>query len=227
MKIGILQTGAAPDTLRSAGDYPDLFIRLLDGQGFDFATWRVLDGDIPARVTECDGWLITGSRHGVYEPHAWIPPLEQFIRDAFAAHVPVAGVCFGHQIMAQALGGRVEKHPGGWNVGPQTYDFGGERLTINAWHQDQVMDLPPGAQVVASSPACAYAALAYDTRGFSVQPHPEFGPDFVEGLINTRGRGVVPQDRLDTALAELDRPLDSHRIAQDIARFFKMTRTAA
>ncbi len=114
MRIGILQTGLAPENLSPAmGDYPDMFARLLDGQGFTFQTWRVVEGEFPADVHAADGWLITGSRHGVYEDHPWIAPLEQFIRDAYAAHVPLVGICFGHQIVAQAMGGRVERFAGG------------------------------------------------------------------------------------------------------------------
>lgn len=224
MLIGILQTGYAPEQLRDAGDYPDMFARLLAGQGFSFRTYRVVDEEFPESVRDCDGWLITGSRHGVYEDHAFIAPLEQFIRDAFAARVPVAGICFGHQIMAQALGGKVEKFAGGWSVGPARYDFGGETVVMNAWHQDQIVAPPPGAEVIASSPFCQYAGLAYDERGLSVQAHPEFADGFVAGLIDKRGRGLVPDDVLDEAKARLGAPLDSDRIAQRIGDFFKKSR---
>lgn len=227
MKIGILQTGYAPDALRAKGDYPDMFQRLLDGHGFTFATYPVVDMVFPPDVHTCDGWLITGSRHGVYEDHAFIPPLEQFIRDAFAAHVPVAGVCFGHQIMAQALGGTVEKFTGGWSTGPTEYDFDGKTVRMNAWHQDQVTAKPEGATVIASSPFCQYAGLAYDTRGLSVQAHPEFTDDFVQGLIDTRGRGVVPDPLLDAAKDRLGTPLDNGAIANRIAHFFQAARAAA
>ncbi len=224
MLIGILQTGYAPDALREAGDYPDMFERLLEGHGFDFHTWRVVDNEFPESVKDADGWLITGSKHGVYEDHAFIAPLEQFVRDAFAARVPVAGICFGHQIMASALGGRVEKYAGGWSVGPTEYDFEGERLTLNAWHQDQVTAPPPGARTIASTPFCAYAGFAYDDRGLSVQPHPEFSDAFLGGLIDTRGRGAVPEGQLDAAKARLGQPNDSARIAARIAEFFRQKR---
>lgn len=224
MLIGILQTGYAPEALREAGDYPDMFARLLDGHGFDFRTYRVVDMEFPANAAECDGWLITGSRHGAYEDLPFIAPLEQLVRDAFAARVPVAGICFGHQIMAQALGGKVEKYQGGWSVGPTEYDFDGKPLTMNAWHQDQVTTAPPGAKVIASSPFCQYAGLVYDDRGLSVQAHPEFADDFVKGLIDTRGRGLVPDPVLDDARDKLGAPLDSPDIAGRIAAFFKQNR---
>ena len=81
MKIGILQTGHSPDNMKDAlGDYGDMFVKLLGGHGFDFQIWSVVDGDFPASAVDADGWLITGSKHGAYEDHDWIPPLEQLIR---------------------------------------------------------------------------------------------------------------------------------------------------
>ena len=225
MRIGILQTGLAPEALApEMGDYPDMFARLLDGHGFTFRTWKVVEGEFPASVTEADGWLITGSRHGVYEDHPWIPPLEQFIRDAFAARVPVVGICFGHQIVAQAMGGKVERHAGGWAVGATDYDFGGEVLRLNAWHRDQVTEVPPGATVIASNDFCANAALLYDDRALTVQAHPEFRPEFVDGLMRTRGKGLVPDAVMAEAAAKLDLPIQDKTMAGRIAAFFKEPR---
>jgi GMP synthase-like glutamine amidotransferase len=225
MRIGILQTGLAPDALAPAmGDYPDMFARLLDGHGFTFQTYRVVEGEFPASVRDCDGWLITGSRHGAYEDHPWIPPLEAFIREAYAAHVPIVGICFGHQIVAQAMGGRVERHAGGWAVGATDYDFAGERLTLNAWHRDQVTVAPPDARVVATNEFCANAALLYDDRAFTVQAHPEFRPDFIDGLMQTRGKGLVPDALMAEATARLAQPIDDRTMAGQIAAFFKQPR---
>src|SRR5690606_29335884 len=114
MRIGILKTGQPPGEIRAEhGDYDDMFQRLLAGRGFDFTSYHVEAMDLPASVHDADGWLITGSRHGVYEDHPFIAPLEDFIRRAMAEHVPLVGICFGHQIIAQALGGQVGKHPAG------------------------------------------------------------------------------------------------------------------
>ena len=225
MRIGILQTGLAPEALSDQmGDYPDMFARLLDGQGFTFRTFRVVEGEFPADVHDCDGWLITGSRHGVYEDHPWIPPLEQFIRDAFAAHVPVVGICFGHQIVAQAMGGKVERYAGGWAVGATDYDFGGEKVTLNAWHRDQVVRAPEGAKVIATNDFCANAALLYDDRALTVQAHPEFRPEFVDGLMKTRGKGLVPDEVMAAAATRLADPLQTTTMAGRIAAFFKEPR---
>lgn len=225
MHIGILETGLPPEPLRArSGSYPDMIARLLAGRGFAFTPWRVVEMDFPASVRAAQGWVITGSRHGVYDDLPFIPPLEDFIRGAVAAAVPVVGICFGHQIVARALGGRVEKYPGGWAVGPQDYDFGGRRLRLNAWHQDQVTAPPPGAEVVATHPFCAHAALAYGDRAFTVQAHPEYDDAFIRGLIETRGRGVVPEDRLAAAAAGLGRGTDAAALAERIAAFLQQPR---
>lgn len=227
MIIGILQTGAVPEVLVEAhGDYPEMFQHLLAGHGFGFRSFRVLDGDVPADPHTCDGWLITGSRFGVYEDHPWIAPLEQLVRDAVASRVPVVGICFGHQLVAQALGGRVEKHSRGWAVGLQSYRMGGREMRVNAWHQDQVVALPEGADVVGTSDFCPYAALRYGDTAFTVQPHPEINRHYLAGLLRCRGKGVVPEALLAAASQQLNHPSDAALMADEIARFFLRPRAA-
>ena len=222
MRIGILQTGhGTPEMIEAQGDIDSIFMRLLGGRGFAFQTFAVVDGAFPGGVDDADGWLITGSKHGAYEDHDWIPPLEQLIRDIYADGRPMIGVCVGHQIVAQALGGKVAKFGGGWSVGHRSYEINGETMHLNAWHQDQVVDLPDGAEVIGSNEFCAHAALLYDNRILTIQPHPEFDAEVIDLLIRTRGPGVVPEDLLKAANDNLSKPTDSDRFADRMEAFFK------
>ncbi|WP_299962893.1 type 1 glutamine amidotransferase [uncultured Roseobacter sp.] len=224
MKIGILITGHPPDTMTEGGLYDAYFARLLTGHGFTFEDWSVCDGVFPEDVSAADGWLITGSKHGAYEDHPWIPPLEDFIRAVHAAGKPMIGVCFGHQIIAQAMGGRVEKFAGGWVVGCTEYDMDGETIAVNAWHQDQVVEAPAGARVFASNAGCQNAGLLYGDLIWTIQPHPEYDASFIDGLIRTRGKGVVPDALLAAATDRLDQPADRPKMAEMMAAFFKKER---
>lgn len=219
MIIGILQTGHLPEEIRADhGNVDRLFMRLLDGRGLRFRVFRVVDMEFPASPGDADAWLITGSKHGVYEDHPFLAPLERLIRAIHTAGRPLVGVCFGHQIVAQALGGRVEKFAGGWTVGRQCYSMDGRQIALNAWHQDQVVRLPTGAEVLATSPGCEYAVTAYGDRTLTVQAHPEFGPEIIRGLIAHRGTGTVPEPLLEQARLGLSAPLDIAQAAEMLAR---------
>ena len=214
-------TGHAADPVRAErGDYDEMFRRLLGGHGFDFTTWSVVDGDFPEGPLAAEGWLITGSRHGAYDDLPWIPRLEALIRAIHASGRPLVGICFGHQIVAQALGGRVEKFAGGWAVGPEAYRIEGQNYLLPAWHQDQVVEVPEGARVIGESDFCRNAALLYDGI-LTVQPHPEFDAETVAGLIAHRGRGTVPDDLLDRATERLREPMDRGLMGERIAAFLR------
>lgn len=224
MLIGILQCG---HFVEREGvpyrDYTQLYADMLAGHGFDFRGWSVVDMEFPASIHDADGWLISGSKHGAYENLPFIPPLEDFIRKAYAEGVPMVGVCFGHQIIAQALGGRVEKFAGGWDVGLQAYHFEDADLVLNAWHQDQVTAPPAEAETIASTDFCRHAAFRYRGKAFSVQPHPEFGRTEIETLLDIRAPGLVPGETIARARARLDEKDDNRAMANRIAAFFKET----
>ena len=223
MKVAILETGRPPGDLADRfGDYPSMFARLLGG-GFEIESFDVQAGRLPAGPQEHGAYLITGSPAGVYDPLPWIPKLLEFIRSA--SDRKMVGVCFGHQAMAQALGGEVVKSDKGWGVGLQRYAI--ERVkpwmdsaapvAVPASHQDQVVVQPPNTEVIAASEFTPYAALAWTDRpGISVQFHPEFAPDYAKALIAAR-RDRLPDPA--AAIASLDAPNDNARIAEWIRRF--------
>jgi GMP synthase-like glutamine amidotransferase len=225
MKLAILETGHPPGDLQSRfGSYPAMFARML-GPEFDIESFDVQAGELPADPTAHRAYLITGSPAGVYDPLPWIEPLLGFIRSAGQAKM--VGVCFGHQAMSEALGGRVEKSDKGWGAGLHRYSIvrrepwmdGEMAIAAPASHQDQVMVQPPGTDVVAASDFTPFAALAWrDRPSISFQFHPEFSPDFAKALIAER-YDIVPDP--DAAIASLDAPNDNGRVADWIRRFLK------
>lgn len=225
MKIAILETGRPPGELAERfGDYPAMFERML-GEGFDVETFDVAAGELPSDPAAHEAYLITGSPAGVYDPLPWIADLSGFIRQA--KDRKIVGVCFGHQVMAEALGGRVEKSDKGWGVGLHRYSVDEvepwmdrvSEIAVPVSHQDQVVVQPPNTEVVASSPFTPFAALAWTDRpAFSVQFHPEFDPDYAKALVEHR-RDSLPNP--DAAIASLDSPNDRQRVGEWIRRFLK------
>ncbi|MGS4944166.1 type 1 glutamine amidotransferase [Meridianimarinicoccus sp. RP-17] len=224
MHIGILECGPVlPDLAARHGTYGDIFARLLDAPGRRFTGWAVHEMAFPEGPDAADGWLLSGSRYGAYDPMPFIQPLEDFIRAARDARIPMVGICFGHQIMAQALGGRVEKSAKGWGFGRQTYAIDGlGEVALSAIHQDQVTRAPDGAELIGRNDFCPIAALRYGDWGLSVQPHPEFDPALMGEFLDLRDRdGEFDEDLIAQARSVLDKPHDCTPVAAWLGDFLE------
>jgi len=231
MKLTIIETGLVPEPIRGDFvDYPAMFRHLMSGVGtYDFDTVSVVKGEALPDPDHVEAALITGSPAGVYDDEAWIGPLIDFIRAGAGAGVPQVGICFGHQILAEALGGKVIKSDKGWGVGRHTYDvvtcpsFVSETcppvISAAVSHQDQVVALPPGAEVIAASDFTPYAGLYYpDAPALSFQCHPEFEDVYSAALYSLR-RPRIGETLTDQALESLEIEGDHARLARWTAGF--------
>ena len=236
-KITIIETGViSPEPRAQHGSFPQMFERMIGAADASaiFATVRLLDGDALPDPAGLDAVLLTGSPAGVYDDLDWIAPLERFVRATYAARTPMVGVCFGHQLIAQALGGTVRKSEKGWGIGRHVYDvapgngvIGGEEIAIACSHQDQVIAPPADATTILHSAFAPHAGILYGNGAtLSVQPHPEFTPAFADWCCDKAGRFGAPAPLVASAKATLDQPLNHSDLGRAIARFLATPRKA-
>lgn len=235
MKIVILEAGRPPRALLDIYPrYPDMISALMDrvGTGFVFETVPVIDSAALPEPQAIDAAIITGSAYGVYDKTPWMDPLRDFIRQSASVRTPMVGVCFGHQIIADALGGDVRKSEKGWGVGRHTYEIverrpwmaeAGGKFSLGASHQDQVIEPPKGARTLASSGHTPHALLEYsDAPIMSLQGHPEFSDAFLTALYNAR-RERLGDDLADQAIESLAAPDDNALVGEWMTRFLRQS----
>ena len=235
-RITILETGLVSAKNRELyGSYPQMFEQMIGAAdaSVTFNTASIPTGEPLPDVEGLEAILITGSAAGVYDAFDWIASLKGFVRTAHDNRVPMVGVCFGHQLIAQALGGTVRKSEKGWGIGRHVYDVApgnglieGTRIAVACSHQDQVITPPAGATTILSSDFTPYAGLRYaGGTTLSVQPHPEFSVGFALACCEVvRSKGDAPESVVTSAQASLAEPLESARLGGAITRF--LTRSA-
>lgn len=220
-----------PGPAAVAGDYTELYPAAFEPHGLDIRIYEATAGELPTDLDECDAWMTSGSRRSAYEDEGWIHDVRDLIARLAAERRPHAGICFGHQLTALALGGDVQRADVGWGVGGRTFDVVApapwmddvERFTILMSHRDQVTRLPDGAELVATAEYCPVGAYRVGDHVFCVQGHPEFVPDLSATLMEMR-RDAIGAEVVETGLASLAppaTPLDQDRVAGWIARFFR------
>ncbi|WP_119167859.1 type 1 glutamine amidotransferase [Algihabitans albus] len=190
-RIAIVECGPVPEPLVAVhGSYPKIFAELLQplaGTALSFETVSPIAGDAVEALRDFDGLLFTGSRYGVYDDLPWMRPLMAEIRGMAARDRPQVGICFGHQIVAAALGGDVRKAEAGWGAGVQTYDLRDHHAPseeVPVFHQDQVMTPPEGARRLAGNAFCPNGGFSYEAPILTYQFHPEFSRRYLADLID-------------------------------------------
>lgn len=241
-RIGLLLMGHVdPKSQHIGGDYPELFAALLDesltAHGIELVRYDLDEERFPLSVNECDGWLCSPSRLSAYDPVPWLADAEELLRAFVATEKPFVGICFGHQLLAQALGGFVERSPLGWGVGLQDYEIvsrrpwmdgvnGAEKFALMGSHQDQVIRLPADAELLFRSDFCPFGGFAIGERAWTIQTHPEFTPDLADHLLAGRYE-LIGAERVDAARSTLSGPAsrtpDRALVASWIVNFFQLS----
>lgn len=231
-KLGILRCDrVAPDLAERHGDYPAMFRQLFDSvrPGLNYADYDLTRNHFPGGFDECDAWLFTGSKWSVYDDEPWIARARELAYALHHAQRPLVGICFGHQLIAEALGGRVAKSGNGWGVGTHTAHVDHSEvwmapalpeLKLLVSHQDQVIDLPAGARRLASHPFCRNDIVQIGNFTLTLQGHPEFTKGYARDLMNKRA-SLLGEDVHRAGLVSLEEALDSTVAAEWIINFLQ------
>jgi GMP synthase-like glutamine amidotransferase len=237
LRIGLLQCDHVADELvDSHGDYQDMFSDLLHAQDQDIevAIYDLTADNFPIDLHSCDGYIITGSQFSAYDDIPWIHKAKKLVADLYEAEIPTIGICFGHQLIAESLGGKVEKAvEKGWGVGVQNWDIKDTRkwmgdnapdnFSLRASHQDQVVEMPADSKLYASSDFCPIAGFQTGKHFLSMQGHPEFSKEYSSALISKRV-DRIGVDVSATAQQSLKKGVDNNDVGAWMVEFIKQAK---
>ena len=230
MKVGILKTDAVkPDLAAEFGEYPDMFANVLLAvePNLRLVTYEVVDGEYPADLDEVDAYIITGSKLSVYDDVPWVKQLKGFVVQLHETKKKLIGICFGHQMVAEALGGKTLPADSGWCVGVHAieptedatrYGLSPSTIRLRSNHRDQVVTLPAGGKLLASAEACPIASIGLDDHILTFQGHPEFSEGYARALLNMR-RDILGEELYQTAIRSLETETDNLQVARYIVDF--------
>lgn len=230
--IGILQCGTLPEDIQEPyGDIPDMIISSFQriDPALKFSVFDAINEELP-ELDECDAYICTGSTSSTYERTPWILNLEDFVRECARSGKKLLGICFGHQLISQALGGKVEPCDRGWALGTGFYELNSHKswmtpslgkLDMLVMHRDQVVSIPERSQIIAQSQFCPYFMVQHGPNILTVQGHPEFTPDILRYLADCNIDNFTP-NKVREALTSLSAPLDADVTLQWMINFIKM-----
>jgi len=237
MKIGILQVDSVLPEFRDCfGNYPQMFESVLScatasDEDISFQNYDIQNRESPGHLDECDGYVITGGKDSVYDDHSWIRELEDLVKNLHSARKKLVGICFGHQLIANCLGGEAGLAPQGWTVGVQTSRITGDGMHRYNWmrpgveefnmissHKDQVLQLPEEATVYCGSEACPIGGFSMGEHIITFQGHPEFSAAYSNELMKFR-RELIGELCYTKGQASLQLPLDRDLVGRWILNF--------
>jgi len=226
MKIGLLECDHVIEKFQHiGGDYRDMFTKLLPELEFRF--YNVCNGQFPESLDDCEAYICTGSRHSVYENIDWIKQLKDFVFQLYENEKKFVGVCFGHQMLAEALGGKVLKSEGGWNVGVHQFEMNSKESWMTPFQQkfnllmmcqDQVVKMPKNSELLARSDDCSVGMFKVGDNMLGIQAHPEFSINYEKALMLDR-IDLIGEEKVKKSLNSLDKSLDNSLIRDWITGF--------
>ncbi len=222
MRLGILLVdNLNPEHAVVDGDYDSLYRWVFDAPDVDIEFHAAHLGELPASVQGVDAWVIGGSRKSAYDDEPWIHALRTFVRDAYFADMTLIGICFGHQLIADVLGGKAGPADIGWNAGAVTYRRrDGSTFELLASHKDQVLELPKGAEITVTAEHCPIAGFRIGHQVTTIQPHPEFSAALGAALYSGR-RHLLGDDMVERAVASCGNELQRREIGDELLDFVR------
>ena len=202
--ILLIQTGEAPEPIFARlGGFAEWFHTAMRAQPEQVRTVRVDTGGKLPKPKDIAGAVITGSGAMVTDREAWSENTAAWLRGAMDAELPLFGVCYGHQLLAHALGGTVGWLPSGREIGTQPIRRNGHDdkllngmpvdFPAHTTHRQSVLEAPRDARVLARSAADPHQILRYGENAISTQFHPEFSTRFMRAYLRSREPTLIEE----------------------------------
>ena len=231
LMIGILNAYHFDVEAENQKEYSQLFIDFVKNvfpeQEQKIIEYKIAQGKFPKSVNECKIWFITGSPKSVYDDILWVHQLNEFIKELHRNKVKTIGICFGHQMIAHALGGEVAKSPKGWGVGIRGFKIiqkqawmspATQKLSLFFSHQDQVNVIPHGAQLLATDDFCPHQMMQIGQHILTMQGHPAFSVKFAKDLF-VSFKDMIDTETFESAMQSYEQQND-YKIMSDWIRQF-------